>query len=76
MVLRDEDDRALGTIAHGRGELGEEVHRAVVLQGVRGVEAQAVDVVLVDPMQRVLDEEPSHLRLQGPSRLTPRPHGL
>ncbi len=41
-------------------QLGEEVPRAVVLHRVRRVEPQAVDVVLVHPVQRVLDEEAAH----------------
>ena len=39
------------------GEHFEEVGRLVVVQGVRGVQPQAVDVVLVEPVQGVLDEE-------------------
>src|SRR5262245_58718744 len=35
--------------------------RTAVPYRVRGVEPQAIDVVLVHPVQCVLDEEPSHL---------------
>ena len=48
-------------VADARHALGEEVLRAVVAERVRGVEAEAVDVVLGQPVQRVLDEERPHV---------------
>src|SRR5207244_7484750 len=45
---------------HSRGKFSEKMTRSVVLQGVRGVEPQSVQVVLVKPMQRILDEEATH----------------
>ncbi len=50
--------------------------RAVVLNRVRGIEAKAVDVVLVNPVEGVLMKNARTSPLCGPSRLTPCPHGL
>ena len=39
--------------------------RTVVDQGVRRIEAEAIDAELVDPVSRVLDEEARTSRLYG-----------
>jgi hypothetical protein len=61
VIFGDQQHAALaGSGTHPAGELGEEVSRALVDQRVRGVEAQAVDVVLVDPVQSIFEEEVAH----------------
>ena len=51
LVLGDEHDLPRrGCRSHAIGELGEEVRRAVVDDGVGGVEAETVDVVLAHPV--------------------------
>ena len=58
VVLGDQVDRAVGTMLADPGrQLGQEVARALVHHRVGRVEPQAVHVVLVDPVQGVLDEE-------------------
>ncbi len=56
-VLEQEVDRALEARADALGELVEDVGPAVVLDRVHRVEPQSVEVKLVDPVVRVLDEE-------------------
>ena len=48
------------------GELGEDVARAEVEDAVDGVEAQPVNVIVGQPVERVVDEEPPHLVAVGP----------
>src|SRR6185369_9432278 len=58
LVLRDQKHLAAADGGvHAARELGEEVAAAVVLNRVRRVEPKAVDVVLGDPREGVLDEE-------------------
>ena len=46
--------------AHRAGQLVDEMRRAAVVHRVHSVEAQAVEVELLDPVQRVVDEEVAH----------------
>ena len=63
--------------AHRCGNLLDDVLRALVDERVGGVEAQAVDVVLANPVGGVVEDEPPHvLGDPGPSRLTACPHGV
>ena len=74
VILGDEQHAAArGRSASPRGQLGEEVAGAVVEDRVGGVQAQAVDVVLVHPVAGVLDEELRTMGLCSPSRLTGPP---
>ena len=41
-------------------ELGQEIGLRIVDDRVHGVEPQAVDVILLEPVQRVVDEEVAH----------------
>ena len=41
-------------------ELGDEVQLAVVDDRVHGIEAQAVEAILLQPVERVVDEEVAH----------------
>ena len=43
-------------------------------QRMRGVEPQAVEVILADPVRGVVEDEPAHQR--APSRFTASPHGV
>ena len=61
---------------YGGRQLGEEVARAVVDDRVGGVEPQAVDVILVHPVQRVLDEELAHHVAVRAVELTAAPQGV
>ena len=54
--------RGAAARSHAIGEVGEEVRRAVVDDGVGGVEPKAVDVVLAHPVSRVLRR-----RTRGPT---------
>jgi hypothetical protein len=60
VVFRIDERRRVGRLVNGGGELGDEVARASVDQRVRRVQPQSVGVVLVDPVQRVLNQQPSH----------------
>jgi hypothetical protein len=60
VVFRDQQGRPPDRLAHAGLELCEEVPGPVVHQGVRGVEPEAVEVVLLQPPDRVLDEEVAH----------------
>ena len=63
-------------LLHTSRELGEEVARVVVDDGVGRVEPKSIDVVLVDPVQGVLDEElADHLALV-PVKVQRMPHGF
>ena len=59
LVFGDDVDRALAAArrADAPDDVGEDVRRRRVLDVLRRVEAQAVEVELVDPVARVLDEE-------------------
>ena len=79
-VLKDEMHVAAGQGgAHALGDLGDDVRPAVVEDGVHGIEAQAVEVELLEPVERVVDEEVAHRRAFGaieidagaPGRLMP-----
>ena len=48
------------SFAHPRGELGDKVGRRIVDDAIHGVEAQAVEPVLLQPVQRVVDEKVAH----------------
>ena len=48
-------------LANARHPLGQEMLRTVVTERMRGVEAKAVDVILGQPVERVLDEECAHV---------------
>ena len=56
---------------HALGELGEDVRRAIVADGVDGVEPQPVDVVVAHPELRVLDRPVAHAALAVVERLAP-----
>src|SRR6185437_9712970 len=59
VVLEDQVDvRAADRSPHFLRQLGEKMRRAFVLDRVHGVEAQAVGVVFLEPIERVVDEEP------------------
>ena len=63
-ALGDEQERATemrGQVVDRHAELGEEGRRAVVDERVDGVETQPVDVMVSQPVARVVDEEPTHL---------------
>ena len=78
LVLEDEMDLAAGQGgAHALGDLGDDVRPAVVEDGVHGVEAQAVEVEFLEPVERVVDEEVAHRsRRSAPSKLMPAPQGV
>ena len=59
-VLRDQDEPARRRRAEPRPHLGQQVPRPVVAKRVRGVEAQPIEVVLVHPVEGVLDKELPH----------------
>ena len=46
--------------AHGLRQLGQDVGRRAVEDGVRRVQAQPVGVVFVDPESRILQDKPAH----------------
>ena len=62
VVLQDQVDvpAAGAPASHRRRQLVEEMRRRIVANRVHGVEAQAVEVKLVEPVQRVVDEEVAH----------------
>ena len=68
VALGDHVDVPPGCSAHVVHRVGELLHerlRARIDDRVHGVEAQRVDVELVDPLQRVLDEEAAHVVAAG-----------
>ena len=62
VVLQDEMDQAFaaGAGTHGRAQRLDDVGLRVVADGVDGVEAQAVEMELLQPVERVVDEEVAH----------------
>jgi hypothetical protein len=70
---------ALRARAHGGGQVLQERLGGVIDDGVHGVDAQRIDVKLVDPLQRVVDEKPAdvvavrsvEVERQTPRRLVP-----
>ena len=61
LVLENEMDLAAGQRGAGvLGDLGDDGALAVVEDRVHGVEAQAVEVILLEPIERVVDEEVAH----------------
>ena len=61
VVLGDEVAlRAVDVIVHGGRQLRQKVRRALVAEGVGGVEPEAVHVVLAQPVQRVVEEKAPH----------------
>ena len=64
VALGDEEKRAAEVgceVVDRCAQLGKEGQRAVVDERVDGVEAQPIDVVIGEPVARVVDEEPTHL---------------
>ena len=69
--------RGPGRARTARADLGDDVRRRVVADRVHRVQAQAVEVELLDPVERVVDEEVAHrARLCSPSKLIAAPHGV
>ena len=63
--------------AHALGELLQQMRRAVVQDRVHGVQPQAVEVELLDPVERVVDEElADRPGVLAPSKLIAAPHGV
>ena len=58
------------------GQLLEEVNRGAIDQRVDRVQAQAVDMIIAQPHERVVAKEPSDLKQIAPSRLTAPPQGV
>jgi hypothetical protein len=54
------DARAARPVAHGLCQRVHDMRRRTVVHGVHGVDAQAVEVELLQPVQRVVDEEVAH----------------
>ena len=63
-------------LAHGGRQILQERLGGVIDDGVHGVDAQAVDVELVDPLQRVVDEEPAHVVAVRAVEIERQPHGV
>ena len=57
----DAAGRALRAFAHGRRQVLQERLGGMIDDRVHGIDAQAVDVKLIDPLQRVVNEEPAHV---------------
>src|SRR5437763_686873 len=51
----------LAARAYGTREVLQKRLRGVIDDRVHGIDAQCIDVKLVDPLQRTMDEEPSHM---------------
>ena len=59
------------------GDLGDDVLFAVVEDRMDGIEAQAVEVIFLEPVERVVDEEVAHRPARrAPSKLRPAPQGV
>ena len=71
MILGDDVHRSRYGFFHTRRELCHEVARVGVDDGMRRIQPQAVDVVLVHPVQGVLDEELAHHRALRPIEVQP-----
>src|SRR5205823_10620177 len=63
-VLEREVDRAAAAFGRTRraGDLVDDVRFALVVNGVDRIETQAVEVVFLEPVKRVVDEELTHRR--------------
>ena len=78
-VLQHQVHAALagGPVGHRAGQLLQEVTGRLVHDRVDRVEAQAVEVVLLDPVERVVDHERAHHLRAGPVVVDPvAPRGL
>ena len=73
VILGDQHHVVPGPGADALGELLEERMGRLVDNGVRGIEPQPVDVILVDPVEGVVDEEVAHLALAGAIEVQRRP---
>ena len=64
-----------GSGAHCVGDVAQDVRFARVVDRVHCVEAQTVEVILLQPIKRIVDQEVAHLvPLSGPSKIEgPRP---
>src|SRR6185437_6890687 len=62
VVLEHEMDRPLAAeaAAHRGRDLAQDVVGAAVLDRMHGVEAQSVEMIFLEPVERVLDEEVAH----------------
>jgi hypothetical protein len=60
MIFGDKDHRAPGMGPHRCRELLEEVTRTLILKRVRGIETEAIEMVLPQPLERVRHEEVAH----------------
>src|ERR1700686_135225 len=49
-----------GPLAHTRGELDENIRRGFVDDPIHRVQAQSVETVLLEPIERVVNEEVAH----------------
>ena len=72
-VLRDDKGAAL---VHHLRRFGEQMLLGVVEDGVRRIEAQAIDMKLVEPVRGVREEERPHRRSVRPSKFSAAPHGV
>ena len=74
VVLRHDEARTIEPVQCA-GDLADDVDRRFIDHRMRGVEAQAVDMILVCPVQRVLQDEIPYGRTRWPvevHRASPR----
>jgi len=60
-ILEDQMHRAIGACAHRGCEFVQEEAFGAIVDGMHRVQTQAVEAIFVRPVQRVLDEECSHV---------------
>ena len=63
----DDDGAALGgaELVGAGGDFGDDVLRGIVPDGLDGVEAEAVEVILAQPVERVFDDEAADVSAAG-----------
>src|SRR6266545_1113150 len=74
IILKNEMNLASGfsgELAHGLAEFVKKRGPARLDHGVHGVEAQAIQAVMMQPMQGVVDRKPAHLRHAVVDRTAP-----
>src|SRR5690606_32407422 len=74
MILENDVHRPLapGAVQNSVDQLVDDVPRTIVIDGVHGIEAQAVEVIFLDPVARVVYEELAHVRVGEIDRIAPR----
>ena len=69
VVFEDEMNLAIGDMpAHGFADLVDDVGHGLVENGVDGIEPQPVEMVFLEPIERIMDKKIAHRPAARPGR--------